>query len=353
MTVGIYNPYHDSLGGGEQYMFTFALYFLQNGHKVIYFCDDPSMLKKAEVQFGIDLSQVEARPSVFEKGSLLDKINTTKSLDIFLFYSDGSMPLSFAKKTYIIFQFPVPWVNGASIATKIKKTRIHNIIVNSTFTKKFIDQIFSVDSRVIYPVIDAKNFRYEKKTKTILSVGRFTNGMNTKKHEILIEVFKEMCDEKLKEWKLIITGGSRKEDLFLVEELQKKVEKYPIEIIPNVERSLLVKLYSEAFCYWHASGFGVDEDKHPENVEHFGISTLEAMASGAIPFVYPLGGQREIVQDNINGFWWNSRSQLRQKTFSLIQGEFNQKIMADRCIARAQDFTYPTFQKTADTLFIA
>src|SRR5689334_15660654 len=120
MVVGIYNPYHDTLGGGEQYLFSFASYYLKRGDSVVYFSPDFSEISKAEERFGIDLSKIT-----------VEKKFTTKSLDLLLFYSDGSIPLSFAKKTYLIFQFPVPWVNGSSLATRIKKIKISKYIVNS------------------------------------------------------------------------------------------------------------------------------------------------------------------------------------------------------------------------------
>jgi glycosyltransferase involved in cell wall biosynthesis len=61
----------------------------------------------------------------------------------------------------------------------------------------------------------------------------------------------------------------------------------------------------------------VNEEKNPENTEHFGITTLEAMATGAIPFVVAKGGQKEIVSDE--RLFWETEDELAKKTASFIQ----------------------------------
>lgn len=90
MTVGIYNPYHSTLGGGELYMFTFASFFLNRGDKVIYYSPIVDEVRKAEQRFNLDLSNLTVQSKF-----------STANLDKLFFYSDGSIPLSFAKKTYI------------------------------------------------------------------------------------------------------------------------------------------------------------------------------------------------------------------------------------------------------------
>ena len=58
-------------------------------------------------------------------------------------------------------------------------------------------------------------------------------------------------------------------------------------------------------------GFGIDPEKNPENTEHFGMTTLEAMSSGCIPLVVPYGGQREIVEDS--QFFFETMDELCEK----------------------------------------
>jgi glycosyltransferase involved in cell wall biosynthesis len=341
MTVGIYNPYHDTLGGGEQYMFSFASYFLNKNQTVIYYTSDPSEVSRAEERFGFDLSNIK-----------IQKRMNTRELDLLLFYSDGSVPFSFAKKTYLIFQFPVPWVHGSSLLTSIKKTRITHVIVNSKFTKQFIDKTFSIHSTVVYPSVNIADYSSKNKENIILSVGRFTKGMNAKKHGVLIDTFKSMCDKGLKDWRLVIAGGVLDQDWEEIKKNLAVIERYPIQIKPNIDRKKLLELYSTSSIYWHAAGYREDEEKHPEKVEHFGISTLEAMASGAVPLVYPAGGQKEIVNHEKNGFWWSTIEDLEMRTISLINDKKTRERLSLAARERAKDFDRRWFFQKLPKIFL-
>ena len=74
-------------------------------------------------------------------------------------------------------------------------------------------------------------------------------------------------------------------------------------------------LYGKSSIYWHATGYGED---NPKKFEHFGISTVEAMAAECIPVVINLGGQPEIVEQSVNGFLWNSIPELKKFSLKLV-----------------------------------
>lgn len=343
MEIGIFNPYHDSFGGGEKYIFSIASYFLQTGHSVQYFSDNAKEVKESCIRFNLNLSDLNIVPCVFEKGTLLQKIKKTNTLDMLFFYSDGSLPLSFAKKTYIVFQFPVPWVVGTSIINRLKLLSVHGIFVNSEFTKKSIDRTFTVNSAVLYPPIVIKEYKSQKKENVILTVGRFTKGMNVKKHDILIEAFKIFQKKVKKNWKLVIVGGMNKDDWDLVTDLQRQTEGFSIQIKPNIERKELLELYSKSSFYWHAAGYGVNIQNHPEQTEHFGISIVEAMASGTIPFVYNEGGPAEIVNNEVNGIFWKKTEELVEKTLYLIASPKKQELLQNQARLRAKEFDISIF----------
>ena len=351
MVIGIYNPYRKTLGGGEQYLFSFASYFLQNKQTVIYFSEDKNVVQQVEERFGISLKKMNVQPPVFEHGNIIQKFLATRQLDILLFYSDGSIPVAFAKKNYLIFQFPVPWVSAASWKNKMKLSRINGIIVNSQFTKRFIDKTFSINSLVITPAIQLNDYTIAQKEKLILSVGRFTKGMNTKKQDILIDAFKKFVDGGASGWTFVLAGGVLDQDLDEIERLKKKTQGYPITIEPNIEKQRLRSLYAKSFCFWHAAGFGVDEEKNPEQVEHFGITTLEAMASGSVPIVYPAGGQKEIIEDGKSGFYWRSIEELLQKTQVLIDKKKEYSVIQNAIIERVQLFNDQSFYQHTKEIF--
>ncbi|MCX7840964.1 MAG: glycosyltransferase, partial [Anaerolineae bacterium] len=178
----------------------------------------------------------------------------------------------------------------------------------SKFTQTWIKRYWDSPSQVLYPPVDVENFAPGEKQNQILSVGRFFVGSHNKKHDVLIKAFKEMVNEGLMGWKLHLVGGvgPNDDDKKYLQQLRVQAEGYPIEIHTDIPFVDLVKLYSESAIYWHACGFGEDEEREPIKFEHFGITTVEAMASGCVPVVINKGGQSEIVQHGRNGFLWNT-----------------------------------------------
>jgi glycosyltransferase involved in cell wall biosynthesis len=57
----------------------------------------------------------------------------------------------------------------------------------------------------------------------------------------------------------------------------------------------------------------VNEDIHPELVEHLGITPLEAMSAGVITFCYKAGGPKELIKDGENGYLFSSFEELTEK----------------------------------------
>jgi len=177
------------------------------------------------------------------------------------------------------------------------------VIVNSQFTKSVIDKEFYINSHVVYPPVQL--VKAGKKEKLILSVGRFEPTINIKRQDILIQAFRKLSPE-LPGWRLALIGGSHNDQW--LSKLQKLAGNLPIDFYPNIKHSNLTQLYSKAKIYWHAAGYGVDQDKTPELVEHFGITTAEAITAGCIPLVVPKGGQVEILPSS--NYHWNTISQL-------------------------------------------
>jgi len=78
------------------------------------------------------------------------------------------------------------------------------------------------------------------------------------------------------------------------------------------------ELYATSSYYWHGTGYGQSETLFPERMEHFGITVVEAMSAGAIPFVYAMGGPAEIVADGETGFHWRSIQELVTKQIAVL-----------------------------------
>jgi len=352
MRIGIYDPYLDDLGGGEKYMMSIAS-CLSEKHKVTVFWDKKEDFDKIFERFAIDLSKVNLSENIFSpKYPFLKRALKTREFDVIIALSDGSIPLVFSRRTLIHFQSPIPKIK-IDLKTRLKFLKVSKIFCNSYYTKSYIDKDFKIKTMVLYPPIDI-NAKDIKKENTILHVGRFrarnVGNDDYKKQNVMIDVFKDMIDKGLKGWSFILAVGLQEEDKNSFEKMQAKTKGYPIKFMINKANKELWELYSISKIYWHASGFGEDLENHPEYAEHFGISTVEAMSAGCVPVVINAGGQKEIVEDGINGFVWNTLDELRIQTMELINSSTLLEKMSKKAKIRSLDFAGGRFSQEVFSL---
>lgn len=337
-----FNPYLDTLGGGERYFLTLASFLSQKNWQVDILWDDSTLTKKAKDRFGINLKGVNFTPNNLIKVNLLGKKKLLCQYDLSFFISDGSIPWLFAKENLLHFQVPFHSVKGRSFQNRLKFKKIDQIVCNSAFTKKFIDQEYKVKSLVVYPPVPIKDLKAGKKENLIFYLGRFTDLLHHKRQDVLVAAFKKMISQKKSGYRLVL-AGSDQEGKALVESLKKQSQGFPIEIKTNLPFKQAQTLYSRAKIFWSASGFGIDEEKHPEQVEHFGITTVEAMAAGCVPLVLAKGGQKEIIDSGKNGFLWQNEEELLKLTQDLIQKPKKLASLSKAAVLKAQDFSEESF----------
>jgi glycosyltransferase involved in cell wall biosynthesis len=305
----IINPYWDSLGGGERYTASLISHLLKTGWIVdVYWPSDLSTHIKN--RFDLDVSSACWQNTTFSPLA-------TVGYKLLFWVSDGSLPVSFCRNTLIHLQFPFTNIEGKSIKNFLK-SKLYTFIVNSQFTKSFIDKEFSVNSYVVYPPIDTVRFHSGKKTNTILYVGRFSNLTQHKGQEILIRSFKKIFP-LLPQWRLVLAGGtSVGTDSRDFSQLKKQASGFPIDFVTDPSFAALKKLYAESQIFWSASGFGIDQNSQPLKTEHFGISVVEAMSAGCVPIIFKAGGHPEIVDHGQNGFLWTKEDDLISHTLDLV-----------------------------------
>jgi glycosyltransferase involved in cell wall biosynthesis len=380
--AAIYDPYLDTLGGGERYCLTVAEILLKHGYKVdIFWSGNQDLIKKAKQRFSLDLEGLKIVDDIFqikpkqidffeEEQNLLKvinrsldpqkihkkinkfirKIKTTNKYKVLFYVGDGSIPILLGKQNLLHVQ--VPFLNQkttlANLVTKSKLLLFSKIICNSKFTSNFYQDNFPSKITVLYPPVDVEKFNSSKnKENIILSVGRFDNVLNAKKQDVLIDAFKILTQkEGVKNWELILAGGSLidpNQNSYL-KYLKEKAKDLPIKFIVNSDFNDLKEIYSKAKIYWHAAGFGVDEKKHPENTEHFGMTVVEGMASGSVPVVIAKGGITEIVSDGIDGYLWKNIDELIFKTKSLIDSPQDLERMSQKALIKCQKFSKDNFE---------
>lgn len=342
----IVSPYLDHLGGGERYMLSIASVLESLGHDIFFSWDNLEEINKLSLMLGLNLKNPQLDSKVkdlYFKGHAIEMYLATKPYDVVVYLSDGSIPMLGGKRNILHMQVPFHGVNGKSIQNKIKESFIHEVIVNSEFTKKIIDVEYGLKSVVLYPPVAPISCESTKE-KLILSVGRFEPSLNAKKQDSLIEAMR-LFTQDLPDWRLALAGGSSSDEW--LNTLKSKAVGLPIDFYPNASHDELCNLYGKSQIYWHAAGFGIDEHKNPELTEHFGISTVEAISARCIPIVIPYGGQREIVKSE--DLHWETTQELITKTKQVINNPDKESYFSDLAIA---GYTTDQFSKNFAKLIV-
>ncbi len=345
----IVSPYLDHLGGGERYMLQIASALQDLDYQTYFAWNDASHIVSLAQQLGIKLKKPKLHSEIYQlyfQNNPLKMYLATKRYDLVFYLSDGSLPFLGGKKNIVHMQVPFHQVKGKSLKNRFKLRTINQIIVNSKFTKKVIDREYGVSSLVVYPPVNLPSSPpTSKKQNLILSVGRFEPSLNVKKQDILIKAFKQLSPQ-LPDWKLVLAGGAKPGTEAWLDQLRHLAKGFPIELKPNLSYMEIQQLYQQAAIYWHGAGYEVDETQHPELVEHFGITTVEAIAHGCLPLVVPKGGQPEIIPNS--QYHWLSFEDLIKKTLTFAYNLDNYQPQLD-----LNSFSVATFNKQIKKLVYA
>lgn len=220
-------------------------------------------------------------------------------------------------------------------------------LANSLFTREHVRKRWGVEATVLYPpCAETSRVPASGRQRTILNVGRFqADGPNVphKRQDVLIEAFAQMPDLLADGWSMDLVGavGSSPADRAYLEHVRELARDLPVTIHENAPHELVASLSGQARLYWHAQGYGTDSALHPEAQEHFGISTVEAMAAGVVPIVYATAGPAEVVQDEPE-LTWRTPEELAARTRALLNSDV-WSIWQRRCQERASDFSTPAF----------
>lgn len=217
----------------------------------------------------------------------------------------------------------------------------------SQYVQRWTERRWHLETSVLYPP-SADSFTGGEKENLILSVGRFSGGHPTmvdKRQLEMMRVFREMAPVGEPVWRYISMGGlglAERESAYFhgVERLTNANS----EAMPNPSRALIGAAYAKAKIFWHAAGYGNDEEITPELSEHFGIATVDAMMCGCVPVVIKKGAQPEIVEHGVSGFLWESLDELKEQTAFLMHNPDRWSAMSTAAKERAESFSRERFE---------
>jgi glycosyltransferase involved in cell wall biosynthesis len=229
-------------------------------------------------------------------------------------------------------------------------TTYGKVVSNSAFTQGWVERRWGIESDVLFPPITL----HERGTKdnVIAHVGRFFPAHlgHSKKQLELVQAFRSLVDEGVADWELHLVGGCSVDGQGYLEEVEAAAAGYPVRFHVNATGTELSALLARASIYWHASGYGVDPDKEPDVLEHFGISTVEAMSAGAVPLVLAAGGLVETVRHGRDGYHFRTLDGLVAMTRRLVDDPALLAHMSESAEARAHDFGIEAFTARLDAI---
>lgn len=364
--VGIYDHAFHFAGGGQRYVAELA-HILQDRYDITYIVNKDISLEKYREWFDIDLSRCKLKiikiPFFEERGIyIIDECmivhqdknpfdvikNESINYDIFINANMLTKVRPLSSLSAFICHFP-----DKDKGKFFNVDRYDYVITNSSYTTHWLKQKWGLDCTLrLYPPVNMFNDASDlgEKEKMILSVARFEIGGSKKQLE-MIDAFRDLCkkDKRIKKgWKLVLAGGTPKENPYYDKVGQKAKRMRNIEIVINLNNYEIKQLYSKASIFWHACGL---DEIDPHLIEHFGMTTVEAMQNYCVPVVIDGGGQREIVEHGISGFRFTSKEELKSYTLKLINDDYLREKMAKNAHNRSKKFTKEEFKKKALEFF--
>jgi len=306
----VLNSYLDTAGGGERTCCGLAK-MLSQRYRVLLETkgekgEEGAILKrKLETVLGYDLFGVD-----------MVKFGSVDEPEVFVNHEWSSSEQGQGEKNIYFTMFP-------HTGDKWFLDSYDVVVANSKFTAGWVKGLWERDAKVIYPPVRLVRPSPKKKENIILSVGRFFEGVGSKRQDVLLDVWKEIGQE-LGGWRLVLVGGYREDkenEREYLQMLYSKIIKEQIESVEvcfNVSRAELESWYWQAKIFWHAAGY---EAECPDGMEHFGIATTEALSASAFPIVYRGGGQEELINDVREGQLWTTKEELVEYTRWVMREE--------------------------------
>jgi glycosyltransferase involved in cell wall biosynthesis len=384
MRIALYNPGWHVMGGGERYLGTIAE-ILGERYRVDLIVVRPFDRQQLQERLDLDLSGVgfvsvpgEAvscprgvrqwvrnRRALARTYRALERV--TRAYDVAIALESDLPPPLAARRNILHVQVPHRRWTARDLSRALRAGRLADVrreaaravyfpralrrydllLCNSQFTARVVEENWrpSLPVLVVPPPVELPTapVSWGEKRNVILSVARFFRGGHEKNQRVLIEAFR-MFAARHPDWELHLVGGAEASDEALVAELRQSARGLPVIFHVNAEREKLRHLYRLSKVFWHATGFGVDERREPERVEHFGIALVEAMGYGCLPIAVGRGGPREIIEPGVTGFFWETIPELVERTAAAIADPEAARVSA-RAAERARGFGRAAFRE--------
>ena len=266
----------------------------------------------------------------------------SRGFGLFFYCSRGYLTFR-AERNIAIIHFPMRPRGGLLRGRKDRHfmASYDAFLPNSTFTQGYLEEYWPGIPKdkihLLYPPIAPVPDRGLPKEKLILVCSRIDAA---KKLELLIDAYRgsRFLHEN---YRLVIAGNNASDTVDYWEKICAYASGGDVELCPNASWDKIAELYNRAEIFWHCKGYGEDD---PYMMEHFGMTTVEAMGAGCVPVVINKGGQAEIVTEE-SGFKWDSPEELVARTEELARDPVLLSRMSRAARERAAFFYTDSFRE--------
>jgi alpha-1,2-mannosyltransferase len=211
------------------------------------------------------------------------------------------------------------------------------LITNSRFMQGIIKEVLCREAVVVYPPVDvsafSSRFSGEKTGSLVATVSSYT----PKRH--LEQV--PLIAKQSKSGRFVVIGKADEYSAPVLRQLKKQIRELHVEdrvtLLMNASSSELTEVLSRARVYLHVMPY-----------DHFGISIVEAMASGCVPVVHRSGGPWLDILDGRQGeygFSYGSVDEAAGFIDELMGDESLRRTVTSRALNRAKEFDKPVFME--------
>jgi glycosyltransferase involved in cell wall biosynthesis len=365
--LAVYDHAFHLIGGAQKYGLTMVA-ALRDRFDITLLANKEIRLEDFRDWYGLDLSGCAVKiiriPFYEDKGAaFLDPALVTAKVenpfhlvsresgdyDFFVNNSMNEMVFPLSNISVLVCHFPERRPQSYFYAD-----RYSHVVYNSRYTAAWVEKMwkFKPHQHIYPPVEGNEEGAAVPKKKIILSVARF-EPEGTKRQREMIEAFLKLdrlYPEIIEEWRFILVGGSEPQNRYL-DGLTRLVNDRPrtnVELKPNIPAAELRALYRKASIFWHLCGIVHD---HPSEVEHFGMTTVEAMEQRAVPIVYDGGGLREIVDHAVDGYRVKTGGEMLDYSIRLFRSPELIRKLGEAAQAKARDFSRALFEERVKTFF--
>lgn len=232
-----------------------------------------------------DFDLIISSTSAFSKGILTDPQSLHLSYchtPTRYLWTDAHSYIEELNYNRLIKSFLPPLISRLRAWDQMSAQRVDQFIANSETVKGRIQKFYRRDAEVIYPPVDTHLFKIASELGDYYLIGG--RLVSYKRYDLAIKVFNRLG------WPLKIFGEGPEEEKL------RELAKPNIEFAGKITDEEKAGLFSRCLAFLHPQ------------VEDFGITSVEAMASGRPVIAYAAGGALETVREGITGKFFNEQT---------------------------------------------